>query len=167
MGCDQWTLDDDMRLFVNDANALLDHWKDASWLSWAKPAALMPATQALVRQRQAEEAAAQRAREEAQRVIEVTRREEERRAKEAAATKRTIAPLKRSIKKPAPRKASKAIPIPAVTVVSDSDSDDTLGASQSKLQEYKDMWAAAKEGNIPAGYIAVSRLVYIPFRLQY
>ena len=50
MGCDQWTLDDDMRLFVNDANALLDHWKDASWLSWAEPVALMPATQALVRQ---------------------------------------------------------------------------------------------------------------------
>ena len=77
MGCDQWTLDDDMQLFVNDANALLDHWKDASWLSWAEPVALMLAMQALVRQRQAEEAAAQRAREEAQRVIEVARCEEE------------------------------------------------------------------------------------------
>ena len=66
------------------------------------------------------------------------------------------APSKRSIKNPAPRKASKAIPIPEVVVVSDSDSDNTLGASQSKLQEYKDMWAAAKEGNIAAGYVAVS-----------
>ena len=167
MGCDQWTLDDDMRLFVNDANALLDHWKDASWLSWAEPVALMPATQALVRQRQAEEAAAQRAREEAQRVIEAARREEERRAKEAAATKRTIGPSKRSIKKPAPRKASKVMPIPEVEIVSDSGSDDTLGASQNKLQEYKDMWAAAKEGNIPAGYVAVSPLVFISFRLRY
>ena len=70
MGCDQWTLDDDMQLFVNDANALLDHWKDASWLSWAEPVALMPATQALVQQRQEEEAATQRARKEAQCVIE-------------------------------------------------------------------------------------------------
>ena len=88
-------------------------------------------------------------------------------AKEATAKKRTAAPSKRSIKKPAPRKASKAIPIPEVTVVSDSDSDNTLGASQRKLQEYKDMWAAAKEGNIPAGYVAVSPLVFILFQLQY
>ena len=165
MGCDEWTPDDDMRRYIRDANGLLDYWRNELWLSWAAPA-LMPTTQAIVQQRQEEEAA-QRAREEAQRVIEAARREEERRAKEAAATKRTAAPSKRSIKKPIPRKASKAVPIPAVTVVSDSDSDDTLGASQSKLQEYKDMWASAKEGNIPAGYVAVSSLVYIPFRLQY
>ena len=166
MGCDEWTPDDDMRRYIRDANGLLDHWRNESWLSWAAPVALMPVTQAIVRQRQEEEAA-ERAREEAQRVIEAARREEERRAKEATAKKRTIAPSKRSIKKPAPRKASKVVPIPEVEIVSDSGSDDTLGASQSKLQEYKDMWASAKEGNIPAGYVAVSRLVYIPFRRQY
>ena len=159
MGCDQWTLDDDMLLFVNDANALLDHWKDALWLSWAEPVALMPATQALVRQRQEEEAAVQRARKEAQRVMEVAQPEEERRAKETAALS------KQSIKKPAPRKASKAIPIPKVAVMSNSNSDDTLGASQSKLQEYKDMWAAAKEGNIAAGYVAISPDDFESFRL--
>jgi type II secretory pathway pseudopilin PulG len=156
MGCDEWTPDDDMRRYIRDANGLLDYWRNESWLSWAAPA-LMPVTQAVVRQRQEEEAA-ERAREEARRVIEAARREEERRVNEATAKKRTAAPSKRSIKKPAPRKASKAIPIPEVTVLSDSDSDDTLGASQSKLQEYKDMWAAAKEGNIPVGYVAVSFL---------
>ena len=161
MGCDEWTPDDDMRRYIRDANGLLDYWRNESWLSWAAPA-LMPTTQAIVRQRQEEEAA-QRAREEAQRVIEAARREEERRAKEAAATKRTAAPSKRSIKKPIPRKASKAVPIAEVDIISDGDSDDTLGASQSKLQEYKDMWAAAKEGNIPAGYVAVSPLVFISF----
>ena len=166
MGCDEWTPDDDMRRYIRDANGLLDHWRNESWLSWAAPVALMPVTQAIVRQRQEEEAA-ERAREEAQRVIEAARREEERQAKEATAKKRTAVPSKRSIKKPAPRKASKAILIPEVTAVSDSDSDDTLGASQSKLQEYKDMWAAAKEGNIPAGYVAVSPFVFIPFRLRY
>ena len=166
MGCDEWTPDDDMRRYIRDANGLLDHWGNESWLSWAMPVALMPVTRAAVRQRQEEEAA-ERAREEARRVIEAARREEERQVNEATAKKRTAVPSKRSIKKPVPRKASKAIPIPAVTVVSDSDSDDTLGASQSKLQEYKDMWASAKEGNIPAGYVAVSSLVYIPFRLQY
>jgi type II secretory pathway pseudopilin PulG len=165
MGCDEWTPDDDMRRYIRDANGLLDYWRNESWLSWAAPA-LMPTTQAIVRQRQEEEAA-QRAREEAQRVIEAARREEERRAKEAAATKRTAAPSKRSIKKPIPRKASKAVPIAEVDIISDGDSDDTLGASQSKLQEYKDMWAAAKEGNIPAGYVAVSPLVFISFRLRY
>jgi len=165
MGCDEWTPDDDMRRYIRDANGLLDYWRNESWLSWAAPA-LMPTTQAIVRQRQEEEAA-QRAREEAQRAIEAARREEERRAKEAAATKRTAAPSKRSIKKPIPRKASKAVPIAEVDIISDGDSDDTLGASQSKLQEYKDMWAAAKEGNIPAGYVAVSPLVFISFRLRY
>ena len=163
MGCDEWMPDDDMHRFIRDANALLDHWKDVLWLSWAEPVALMLATQALVWQRQEEEEAVQRAREEAQRVIEAARREEERRAKEVAATKRTVALSKRSIKKLALRKASKVVPIPEVEIVSESGSDDTLGASQSKLQEYKDMWAAAKEGNIPAGYAAVSLLVFIPF----
>ena len=86
MGCDKWTPDDEMRRFIRDANGLLDHWHNESWLSWAAPAALMPVTWAIVRQRQEEEAA-QRAREEAQRVIEVARREEEQRAKEAATTK--------------------------------------------------------------------------------
>ena len=66
MGCDEWTPDNDMRRFIRNANGLLDHWKNASWLSWAEPVALMLAMQALVRQRQEEEAAAQRAREEAQ-----------------------------------------------------------------------------------------------------
>ena len=166
MGCDEWTPDNNMRCYIRDANGLLDHWGNESWLSWAMPVALMPVTRAIVRQRQEEEAA-QRAREEAQRVIKAARREEERRAKEVTVKKQTAALSKRSIKKPALRKASKAIPIPEVTVVSDSNSDDTLGASQSKLQEYKDMWAAVKEGNIPAGYVAVSPLVFIPFRLRY
>ena len=166
MGCDEWTPDDDMRRYIHDANGLLDHWRNKLWLSWVTPVALMPVTRAIVRQRQEEEVA-QRACEEAQRVIEAAWREEERRAKEATAKKRTAAPSKQSIKKPAPRKASKAIPIPQVMVISDSDSDNTLGASQSKLQEYKDMWAVAKEGNIPAGYVAVSPLVFIPFRLRY
>ena len=49
--------------------------------------------------------------------------------------------------------------------MSDSGSDDTLGASQSKLGEYKDMWAAAKEGNIVAGYVAVSHDNFESFRL--
>ena len=162
MGCDEWTADDDMRRFIRDANGLLDYWRNESWLSWAAPVALMPVTQAIVQQRQEEEAA-QRAREEAQRVIEAARCEEEQRAKEAAATKRMAGPSKRSIRKPIPRKASKAVPIPEVEIITDGDSDDTLGASQSKLQEYKDMWAAAKEGNIPAGYVAVSLPVFISF----
>ena len=166
MGCDEWTPDDEMRHFIRDANGLLDHWRNESWLSWAAPVALMPVTRAIVWQRQEEEAA-ERAREEARRVIEAARREEEQRAKEATAKKRTITPSKRSIKKPAPRKASKVVPIPEVEIASDSGSDDTLGASQSKLQEYKDMWAAAKEGNIPAGYVAVSFLAFISFRLRY
>ena len=155
MGCNEWTPNDDMCRFICDANGLLDHWRNKSWLSWAVPVALMPVTQAVVWQQQEEEAA-ERAREEAQRVIEAAQCEEEQRAKEATAKKRTAVPSKRSIKKPASRKASKAIPIPEVTVVSDSNSDNTLGVSQSKLQEYKDMWAAAKEGNIAAGYFAVS-----------
>ena len=45
-----------MRRFVNDANTLLDHWRDASWLTWVAPVALMPVTQVVVRQRQEEEA---------------------------------------------------------------------------------------------------------------
>ena len=166
MGCDEWTPDNDMHCFIHDANSLLDHWRNESWLTWAVPVALMPVTQAVVWQRQEEEAA-ERARKEAQRVIEAARREEERRVNEATAKKRTAAPSKRSIKKPTPRKPSKAVPIPEVEIISDGDSDDTLGASQSKLQEYKDMWAAAKEGNIPAGYVAVSHLVFILFRLRY
>ena len=165
MGCDEWTPDDDMRRYIRDANGLLDYWRNESWLSWAAPA-LMPVTQAVVRQRQEEEVA-ERACKEARRVIEAARHEEEQRAKEATAKKRTIVPSKRSIKKPAPRKASKVVPIPEVEIASDSGSDDTLGASQGKLQEYKDMWAAAKEGNIPAGYVAVSFLVFISFRLRY
>ena len=35
-------------------------------------------------------------------------------------------------------------------MVSDGESEDTLGASQSKLQEYKNMWSLAKAGQIPA-----------------
>ena len=68
MGCDEWTLDDDMRRYIRDANGLLDYWRNKSWLSWAAPVALMPVTQAVIQQRQ-EEAAAERACEEAQRVI--------------------------------------------------------------------------------------------------
>ena len=79
--------------------------------------------------------------------------------------KRTAALSKQSIKKPAPRKASKVVPIPEVAVVSDSDLDDTLGVSQSKLQEYKDIWAVAKEGNIAASYVAVSPDNFESFRL--
>ena len=44
-------------------------------------------------------------------------------------------------------------------MVSDSNLDNTLGVSQSKLQEYKDMLATAKEGNIPAGYVTVSHFL--------
>ena len=96
-------------------------------------------------------------------MIEAAWCEEERWAKEAAVTKRTAGLLKRLIGKPTPRKASTAVPIPEVEIITDGDSDDTLGASQSKLQEYKDMWAAAKAGNIPAGYVAVSLPVFILF----
>ena len=65
-----------MRCFIRDANGLLNHWQNESWLSWVAPVALMPITQAIVRQRQEEEAA-ERAHEEAQWVIEVARCEEE------------------------------------------------------------------------------------------
>ena len=75
MGCDKWTPDDDMRRYIRDANGLLDYWRNKSWLSWAAPA-LMPVTQAVVWQRQEEEAV-ERAREEAQCVIEAARRKEE------------------------------------------------------------------------------------------
>ena len=54
----------------------------------------------------------------------------------------------------------KVVLIPKVEMVSDTESEDTLGASQGKLQEYKDMWAVAKEGNIPAGYVTASLLVF-------
>ena len=53
------------------------------------------------------------------------------------------------------------MPIPEVEMGSDAKSDDTLGASQSKLQEYKDMWATAKAGNIPASYVVVSCYILI------
>ena len=143
-----------MQRFINDANALLDHWQNALWLSWVVPVALMPVMQAVMRQWQEEEA--WRAHEEAQRLIEATQREEEWRAKEAALAKWMAGPLKWSMRKAMPRKASKVVPIPAVEMGSDIDFDDTVGASQDKLQKYKDMWAMVKVGNIPAGYVAVS-----------
>ena len=92
MGCDEWTPDDDMRRYIRNANGLLDHWGNESWLSWATPVALMPVTRSIVRQRQEEEAA-QRACEEAQWVIEAARHEEERWAKEVTAKKRTAVPV--------------------------------------------------------------------------
>ena len=148
-----------MRQFIHDANTLLDHWWNMSWLSWAEPVALMLIAQVAVWQWQEEEAV-QRAREEAQRVIEAAWHEEEWRAQEVAVTKWMAGPSKRSTKRTMPRKASKVIPTPEVEMVSNSDSDNTLGVSQSKFQEYKDMWATAKEGNIPAGYVAVSCNVF-------
>ena len=155
MGCNEWMHNDNMWWFVRDANTLLDHWQEASWLAWAAPVALMLVTQVIVRQRQEEEAV-QRACKEAQRVIEVAQHEEEGRAKEAALARWTAGPSKRLMRKMIPWKASAVMLIPEVEMASDSDSDITLGASQGKLQEYKDMWATAKEGNIPARYVTVS-----------
>ena len=43
-----------------------------------------------------------------------------------------------------------------VEMVSQSRSEDTLGASQSKMQELKDLWAAVKADQVPVGYVRVS-----------
>ena len=83
-------------------------------------------------------------------------------AKEAAMVKRMVGPSKQSTRKTILRKASKVMPIQDMEMVSDGKSEDTLGASQSKLQEYKDMWALEKAGQIPAGYIKVSLCLIMP-----
>lgn len=54
------------------------------------------------------------------------------------------------------RKVSKVMLIEDTEMVSNSRSEDILGASQSKMQELKDLWAVVKADQVPAGYVRVS-----------
>ena len=158
MAFDKWVTDDNMQKQVNNANQLLDHWQDKSWLKWVVPVVLMLRMQVIMQKRK--EAAEQKAHKEARLLAKVTQHKEEQLAKEAAVAKRMAGGLAGSSKwltrKTILRKVSKVMLIEDTEMVSNSRSEDILGASQSKMQELKDLWAVVKADQVPAGYVRVS-----------
>jgi hypothetical protein len=146
-----------------DANIFLDSYFDPSWLEWARPAGLMPATQ------QWQQGAAEAA---------------ERRKKAAADRKKSGAKAAAAPAKPAPkkveRKESKGSFLGLDLDRSDTESVGTdksgrplrpaksgkskVDAKVGATDDERILWAAVKAGRIPTGYIKVSRQFVVDSR---
>jgi hypothetical protein len=161
MGDPQFAADPRMVERLNAANGVLDRFEDPSWLSWAQPAGLMPATQARVRRQLEERERRQRAAAEAKQLAADRRRDEEARKKREAGKKTTGGSSKpgRAV---VARKGSKASGLGED--VSDSGSAGTAEhrARQTKSEvtkrEANEAWEEMKKGRAPAGYILVSAI---------
>jgi hypothetical protein len=148
-----------------DANIFLDSYFDPSWLEWARPAGLMPATQQW--QQGAAEAAERRKKKAADR------------KKSGAETRAAAAPAKPAPKK-VERKESKGSFLGLDLDRSDTESAGTdksgrpsrparsgkskVDAKVDATDDEKILWAAVKAGRIPAGYIRVSRQFFVDSR---
>ena len=149
---------------LSTANGVLDQFEDPSWLSWAKPAGLMPAMQARV-QRQLEECERrQRAAAEAKQLVADRRRDEEVWKKQEAGKKTTGGSSKQG-RAVVAQKGSKASGLGED--FSDSGSAGTAEhrARQTKSEvtkrEANKAWEEMKKGQVPTGYILVSAIIVL------
>ena len=149
---------------LNAANGVLDRFEDPSWLSWAEPAGLMPATQACVRRQLEECERRQRADAEMKQLVMDRRRDEEARRKREAGRKATGGSSKQG-RAVVARKGLKASGLGED--VSDSGSAGTAEhrARQTKSEvtkrEANEAWEEMKKGRAPAGYILVSSIIVL------
>ena len=149
---------------LSTANGVLDQFEDPSWLSWAKPAGLMPAMQAHVQWQLEECERRQRAAAEAKQLVADRRRDEEVWKKQEAGKKTTGGSSKQG-RAVVAQKGSKASGLGED--FSDSGSAGTAEhrARQTKSevtkQEANEAWEEMKKGQAPAGYILVSAIIVL------
>ena len=164
MGDPQFVADPRMVERLSAANGVLDRFEDPSWLSWAEPARLMPATQACVWRQLEECERRQREDTEARQLAMDRRRDEEARRKREAGRKAAGGSSKQG-RAVVAQKGSKASGLGED--VSDSGLAGTAEhrARQTKSEvtkrEANEAWEEIKKGRAPTGYILVSAIVVI------
>ena len=164
MGDPQFVADARMVEQLSAVNGVLDRFEDPSWLSWAEPARLMPATQARVRRQLEERERRQKAAAEAKQLAADCRRDEEVRKKREAG-KKTAGGSSKPGRTVVARKGSKASGLGED--VSDSGSAGTADnrARQTKSEvakrEANEAWEEMKKGRVPVGYILVSPILFL------
>ena len=164
MGDPQFVADARMVERLSAANGVLDRFEDPSWLSWAEPARLMPATQERVRRQLEERERRQKAAAEAKQLAADRRRDEEARKKREAG-KKTTGGSSKSGRAVVARKGSKASGLGED--ISDSGSAGTAEhrsrqtKSEVTKREANEAWEEMKKGRAPAGYILVSTLAVL------
>jgi hypothetical protein len=140
------------------ANDLLDSFVDASWLEWAEPAGLMPATLKKVKD-DAEESARRKAAAADQRRLENKRREQERKKRKRA--KKVAEGSTKSTRATMARKASKSSGFGEDLSMSESEPSGgvirtRLSKSEVGLREANAAWVVIQQGSAPASYNLVS-----------
>ena len=164
MGDPQFVADARMVERLSAANGVLDRFEDPSWLSWAEPARLMPATQEHVWRQLEERERRQKAAAEAKQLAADRRRDEEA-WKKREAGKKTAGGSSKPGRAVVARKGSKASGLGEG--FSDSGSAGTAEhraretKSEVAKREANEAWEEMKKGRAPVGYILVSPIVVL------